>query len=72
MGGDKTRLMIGKAAVQFARAIGVKNDDDFMQVLDKGTIFTDIRTEHWRHQLEKYRIYSFWGNKDTVSLLQHF
>lgn len=64
--------MLGKSPGAVAQSLGFKKGDNLVQVLDKGSIFTDVRKEHWRHQLENYRTVSFWGDKDTVSLLQLF
>ena len=62
--------MLGKTAVDIAILLGFKKGDNLVRVLDQGSIFTDVRREHWRQQLEKYQIVSFWGDEDTVSLLQ--
>ena len=43
-----------------------------LETLKEGSIFTDVMHEHWRHQLFKYDIVSFWGAFDSVSWLRCF
>src|SRR5436305_11016561 len=50
---------------------GFQKGDDVLETLKDGSIFTDILHEHWRHQLLKYDIVSFWGAMDNVSTIGH-
>lgn len=42
--------------------------NDIIETLKKGSLFTDVLTEHWRQQLESYQIVSFWEGIGDVSL----
>ncbi|RDW64624.1 hypothetical protein BP6252_10275 [Coleophoma cylindrospora] len=65
-GGSSTLVVAGKQAARVAGALGFKKGDNIIEALDKGSIFTDIHKEHFRHQLERYQMVSFWGDKDTI------
>ena len=58
---------VWKISPKIAMAVGFQKGDNILEVLDKGSLFTDIAHEQWRQQLLDYRIVSFWGTTDTVS-----
>lgn len=64
-------MNIGGIAAKVATGMGFQKGDDVLETLKDGSIFTDILQEHWRHQLLKYDIISFWGSMDNVSMLGH-
>lgn len=66
-GGDWKLVGLGKMASQIAIAAGFQKGDDVLETLTEGSIFSEILQEHWRHQLLKYDIISFWGALDNVS-----
>jgi hypothetical protein len=66
-GGDWKLVSLGKMASQIAIAAGFQKGDNVLETLTEGSIFSDILQEHWRHQLLKYDIISFWGALDNVS-----
>jgi len=66
-GGNKTLLKIGGVVAKIANDLGFQKGDDVLETLKEGSIFTDIMREHWRHQLLRYDIISFWGTLDAVS-----
>lgn len=43
---------------------------NMIEMLENGSIFTEILKENWRDQLLKYDIISFWGSRDTVSAMR--
>jgi hypothetical protein len=53
---------------KIAMAAGFQKGDNVLETLKDGSIFSDIMQEHWRHQLLKYDIISFWGVLDNVSI----
>ncbi|KAH8591174.1 hypothetical protein B0O99DRAFT_744603 [Bisporella sp. PMI_857] len=65
-GGDWLVVSLGGVAAKIATAIGFQKGDDVLETLKKGSIFSDIMREHWRHQLLKYNIVSFWGALDSI------
>jgi hypothetical protein len=67
-GGDWMLVSLGSVAAKIATAMGFQKGDDVLETLKNGSIFSDIMKEHWRHQLLKYDIVSFWGALDSVSL----
>jgi hypothetical protein len=67
-GGDWMLVSLGGLAAKIATTVGFQKGDDVVETLKDGSIFSDIMQEHWRHQLLKYDIISFWGALDSVSL----
>jgi hypothetical protein len=65
-GGDRMLVSLGGVAAKIATTVGFQKGDDVLETLKKGSIFSDITEEHWRHQLLKYDIISFWGALDSV------
>lgn len=66
-GGDKMLVNLGSVVAKIATAVGVQKGDDVLETLKNGSIFSEIMQEHWRQQLLKYDIISFWGALDNVS-----
>ena len=67
MGGDWKLVSLAGVATKIATAAGFQKGDNVLETLDKGSIFSDIMRESFRHQLLKYDIISFWGALDNVS-----
>ncbi|KAF6804850.1 NB-ARC and TPR domain protein [Colletotrichum musicola] len=65
-GGDWKLVSLGSLAAKIATTTGFQKGDDVLETLKEGSIFSDIMHEHWRHQLLKYNIVSFWGGFDNV------
>lgn len=65
-GGDWKLVSLGSLVARVATATGFQPGDDVMEVLREGSLFSDILTEMWQHQLMKYDIISFWGSEDYV------
>lgn len=65
-GGDSRLVSLGEVAAKIARHTGFQKGDDVLETLKRGSIFLETMQEHWRHQLLKYDILSFWGAKDNV------
>ncbi len=61
---------IGGVLAKIAIDLGFQKGDDVLETLKVGNIFQDIMQEHWRHQLLKYDIVSFWGTLDSVSIIR--
>ena len=66
-GGDWILASLGGVVAKIATAVGFQKGDDVLETLKNGSIFSEIMQEHWRHQLLKYDIISFWGALDNVS-----
>ncbi|KAK1762400.1 hypothetical protein QBC33DRAFT_623724 [Phialemonium atrogriseum] len=65
-GGEWKRVTMGKLTANIAISAGFQKGDNLVEVLHKGSIFTDVLKEHWRHQLLEYDIVSFWGARDNI------
>ncbi|KAK0736164.1 hypothetical protein B0T21DRAFT_332435 [Apiosordaria backusii] len=65
-GGDWKLMSFGTLVARVATATGFQPGDDVMEVLKEGSLFSDILTEMWQHQLMKYDIISFWGSEDYI------
>jgi triacylglycerol esterase/lipase EstA (alpha/beta hydrolase family) len=66
-GGDWMLVSLGGVVAKIATAVGFQKGDNVLETLKNGSIFSEIIQEHWRHQLLKYDIISFWGALDQVS-----
>jgi hypothetical protein len=66
-GGDWMLVSLGGVVAKIATAVGFQKGDNVLETLKNGSIFSEIMQEHWRHQLLKYNIISFWGALDKVS-----
>jgi hypothetical protein len=42
---------------KIATSVGFQKDDDMIETLKEGSIFSDIMQEHWRHLLSEVRYY---------------
>ncbi|ORY62089.1 uncharacterized protein BCR38DRAFT_525152 [Pseudomassariella vexata] len=65
-GGNSKLVSLGGIAAKIATTAGFQKGDDLLETLKTGSIFSDILQEHFRHQLLKYQIISFWGAQDSV------
>jgi hypothetical protein len=68
-GGDWRLVSLGSLAAKLAMQAGFKKGEGVMERLEQGSIFSEIMDEHWRHQLERYNLVSFWGARDGVNRL---
>ena len=65
-GGNTTRVELGSAAAKVATALHLQPQNHIVETLKSGSLFSDILKEHWRQQLESYRIVSFWEGIGNV------
>jgi hypothetical protein len=67
------KVKFGETCVAIANSLPWKSStkNDVMQALKKGSLFSDVLGEHWRHQLELYQIVSFWEGIGNVCLASH-
>ena len=61
------KLKFAKTCVAVAQSMPYKVSNDIMEALRKGSIFSDVLYENWRHQLEQYQIISFYEGIGNVS-----
>jgi triacylglycerol esterase/lipase EstA (alpha/beta hydrolase family) len=66
-GGDWKLVSLGGVVTKVATAVGFQQGDDVVETLKDGSMFSDIIQDHWRHQLLRYHLISFWGTLDSVS-----
>ena len=73
-GGDERLVALGAAAARIASALHVQPSNDLIETLKKGSLFSDLLAEQWRHHLESYQLVSFWeGIGDVgVQIVQFF
>ena len=67
-GGDERLVALGAAAARIASALHVQPSNDLIETLKKGSLFSDILAEQWRHHLESYQLVSFWEGIGDVGL----
>ncbi|KAI1767803.1 TPR-like protein [Hypoxylon sp. FL1150] len=65
-GGDQMLVTLGGLAAKMARSLGFQKGENLVKVLESGNMFSDIMSEHFRHQLLAYDIVSFWGASDNI------
>ena len=73
-GGKDALVSIGKLSARVATSILQNPSKDVMEALTKGSLFSDVLQESWRHQLNLYKIVSFYeGIGDVRHLcIPHF
>lgn len=59
-GGKDALVTIGKISAKVATSILRNPSKDVMEALTKGSLFSDVLQESWRHQLNLYKIVSFY------------
>ena len=59
-GGDERLVALGATTARIASALHVQPSNDLIETLKKGSLFSDLLAEQWRHHLESYRLVSFW------------
>ncbi|CAG8956640.1 hypothetical protein HYFRA_00011951 [Hymenoscyphus fraxineus] len=65
-GGSGGMVRAGKTATKIALRLGFQQGDNIIETLDKGSMFTDILQNNFRHQFDNYRMVSFWGDRDEI------
>lgn len=70
LGGDRRLVDLGNVAAKVATKAGFSKGESVMETLKRGSVFSEILQEHWRHQLLSYNLVSFWGAHDSVSRLK--
>lgn len=65
-GGDGRLVALGAAAAHIASALHVQPSNDLIETLKKGSLFSDLLAEQWRHHLESYQLVSFWEGVGDV------
>ncbi|KAH8768075.1 hypothetical protein BGZ57DRAFT_766284, partial [Hyaloscypha finlandica] len=53
---------------KIAQVLGFGANESIVQVLKKGSLFAETLSENFRHQLENYKILSFWEGRRTSPL----
>ena len=69
-GGDDALVALGKASIRIVRGLFRNPPNDIMQAVTHGSLYTDILQENWRHQLNLYKIVSFYEGIGSVRALQ--
>lgn len=67
-GGDERLVALGAAAARIASALHVQASNDLIETLKKGSLFSDLLAEQWRHHLESYQLVSFWEGIGDVGI----
>jgi hypothetical protein len=68
-GGNKSLVRLGATAACVASWLGFKSEDSIVEVLKEGSLFSDVLKQSFRHQLESYKMVSFWEAEGNVSTL---
>lgn len=63
------KVKFGRACVAIAQSMPWKVFNDLMKALEKGSLFSDVLYENWRHQLEQYHFVSLYEGLGTARQL---
>ena len=66
--GDDWKITFAKASVCIAQSLPGITSNDIMEALKKGSLFSDSLQNQWRHQLDRYRIVTFYEGIGSVSV----
>jgi hypothetical protein len=67
-GGKNALVTVGKICGRIVTMVSPNPPNDIMQALQKGSLFTDVLQENWRHQLNSFKIVSFYEGIGDVSI----
>lgn len=66
-GGKASLVTLGKISIRIVRGLIRDPPNDLMQAVTKGSLYADVLEENWRHQLNSFKIVSFYeGVGDIV------
>ncbi|UPK91877.1 hypothetical protein LCI18_002812 [Fusarium solani-melongenae] len=65
-GGKQSLFNIGQIAAKIALNLGFQKDDNILETLKNGSMFSDLMHEHWKQRLLEYPTVSFWGTLDNI------
>ncbi|KAH6702130.1 hypothetical protein BKA61DRAFT_495074, partial [Leptodontidium sp. MPI-SDFR-AT-0119] len=65
-GGNASLVRLGSTAAGIAKNLGFEANDSIVMAVQSGSVFADCLREAFRHQLEKYRIVSFWEGRGNI------
>ena len=69
--GSNWKIVFGKTCVKIAQSIPGRTPNDIMEALKRGSLFSDALQNQWRHQLDHYRIVTFYegiGDVRSISM----
>ena len=66
-GGNEALVAIGLIASKIAELTFMKPKNDIAKTLKSGSMFIDLLSDNWRHQLEDYQLVSFYEADGAVS-----
>lgn len=66
--GPSTNLQVGlgMACAKIAKSLPFKQSSKVIEVLQEGTLFSDLLSESFRHQMEQYKILSCYEGEGDV------
>lgn len=63
-------VAVGSAAICVIRGVFRKPPNDLLEAVKDGSLFSDVLNDNWRHQLDLYKIVSFYEADEAVGELQ--
>ncbi|RDL31471.1 uncharacterized protein BP5553_09680 [Venustampulla echinocandica] len=63
---DDLKVKFAKSCVSVAQSMPWRVSNDIMEGLKRGSLFSDVLHENWRHQLEQYRFLSFYEGIGSI------
>jgi hypothetical protein len=65
-------VKLGAIAAKVAGWLGLQPSDSIVEVLKEASLFADVLKQSFRHQLERFKIVSFWEGEGSVRNHQLF
>ncbi|KAI3535789.1 hypothetical protein CSPX01_11127 [Colletotrichum filicis] len=65
-GGNETLVSYGAKCARVINFITNSHQNDLMEAVTSGSLYSDMLQENWKHQLNNYRIYSFYEGTGTI------
>jgi hypothetical protein len=67
-GGNEGLIRLAETASKIAQAFDFGVNESIVQVLKRGSLFAETLSENFKHQLENYKVVSFWEGRRTFPL----
>lgn len=65
-GGHNALVTLGRASIRIVRGFFLDPPNDIMQAVTHGSLYADVLQENWRHQLNLFKIVSFYEEVGSV------
>lgn len=64
--GKDWKTVLGERCARIVQSTPGKTSNDMLEALRKGSLFSDILQEQWRHQIDNYQFVTFYEGIGSV------